>query len=276
VVGNSIIARMRVDAGPIHNGYVAMERSARGGGKWWTLAMVLSTIACGTMSILVFKQHREINHLQESVDGLHETMSANLNAQHDMQTNTVSMSKPINVSVPIDLSVKFARGMILMFSGDLYYIPADWALCDGTKGTPDLRGRFVRACTSSEVSGCDMHAWGDGSHSTNSSGIHQHGGATGGHAVTTEEMPKHRHEQGTRELSGNVYYDHGAPSSSYSDGFYRYRFANGHFIHPWTSTEGGGAAHTHRILAGGAHMHKFDPTPPYYSLAYIMFLGPSS
>ena len=35
------------------------------------------------------------------------------------------------------------RGMISMWSGDVTKIPSGWALCDGTNGTPDLRGRFV-------------------------------------------------------------------------------------------------------------------------------------
>jgi hypothetical protein len=34
-------------------------------------------------------------------------------------------------------------GMIAMWSGAVNTIPAHWALCDGTNGTPDLRGGFV-------------------------------------------------------------------------------------------------------------------------------------
>lgn len=35
------------------------------------------------------------------------------------------------------------RGAVIMWSGAIANIPAGWALCDGTGGTPDLRGRFV-------------------------------------------------------------------------------------------------------------------------------------
>jgi len=35
------------------------------------------------------------------------------------------------------------RGMITMWSGTMTNIPPGWALCDGTNGTPDLRGRFI-------------------------------------------------------------------------------------------------------------------------------------
>lgn len=34
-------------------------------------------------------------------------------------------------------------GTILPYVGDLNKIPHDWALCDGSNGTPDLRGRFL-------------------------------------------------------------------------------------------------------------------------------------
>ena len=33
--------------------------------------------------------------------------------------------------------------MIVAWSGSITTIPSGWGLCDGTRGTPDLRGRFV-------------------------------------------------------------------------------------------------------------------------------------
>ncbi len=38
---------------------------------------------------------------------------------------------------------KTTVGMIAMWDGWLSEIPPGWQLCDGTNGTPDLRGRFV-------------------------------------------------------------------------------------------------------------------------------------
>lgn len=35
------------------------------------------------------------------------------------------------------------RGVIVMWSGEASKVPDGWALCDGTQGTPDLRGRFI-------------------------------------------------------------------------------------------------------------------------------------
>jgi len=34
-------------------------------------------------------------------------------------------------------------GIIVIWSGAIVDIPAGWALCDGTNGTPNLRDRFV-------------------------------------------------------------------------------------------------------------------------------------
>lgn len=34
-------------------------------------------------------------------------------------------------------------GIIVMWSGAVGAVPAGWALCDGSNGTPDLRGRFI-------------------------------------------------------------------------------------------------------------------------------------
>lgn len=64
-------------------------------------------------------------------------------------------------------------GTIVDWSGASDNIPDGWALCDGTNGTPDLRGKFtLGAGPSYEV------------------------GATGGeekHTLTTAEMPSHTH-----------------------------------------------------------------------------------
>lgn len=45
------------------------------------------------------------------------------------------------------------RGMICMWSGSATAVPAGWALCDGTNGTPDLRDRFIVGAGSTYASG---------------------------------------------------------------------------------------------------------------------------
>ena len=41
-------------------------------------------------------------------------------------------------------------GVIVGWSGTVGSIPPGWQLCDGTKGTPDLRGQFIRGATTDE------------------------------------------------------------------------------------------------------------------------------
>lgn len=78
---------------------------------------------------------------------------------------TVFYPSPAGAAVP--------QGGIILWSGAVAAIPDGWALCDGTKGTPDLRGRFVVGAGSAYTVG-----------------------ATGGeasHALTVDEMPRHSH-----------------------------------------------------------------------------------
>ena len=37
----------------------------------------------------------------------------------------------------------FKKGMIILWSGSIASIPGGFALCNGSNGTPDLRGRFI-------------------------------------------------------------------------------------------------------------------------------------
>ncbi len=59
-------------------------------------------------------------------------------------------------------------GGIIMWSGSIGNIPAGWALCDGSNGTPDLRDRFIVGAGNSYAVGA-----------TGGSTSHNHGGATG-------------------------------------------------------------------------------------------------
>lgn len=70
-------------------------------------------------------------------------------------------------------------GLIAMWSGAASAIPDGWALCDGSNGTPDLRGKFA-------LGSSDKYAV----------------GATGGeetHTLTVNEMPSHNHSYKHRQ-----------------------------------------------------------------------------
>ena len=79
-------------------------------------------------------------------------------------------------------------GVIVMWSGSIANIPAGWALCDGTNGTPNLRDRFI-------VGAGNTYNPGD----------------TGGeafHRLTIAEMPRHEHSYNIGkggDYAGNVH-----------------------------------------------------------------------
>lgn len=54
---------------------------------------------------------------------------------------------------PITIPDSIPKGVIVMWSGTLATIPAGWALCDGTNGTPDLQDKFIRGATTTTLPG---------------------------------------------------------------------------------------------------------------------------
>ena len=103
-------------------------------------------------------------------------------------------------------------GMIMLWYGDLGDIPSGWTLCDGTNGTPNLRGQFVRgawgALAPGSTGGAETHvhnftgdghshdlASGDEIHDTPPEGIHEHHTSTDPASGTTDSgstLPPYR------------------------------------------------------------------------------------
>lgn len=78
-------------------------------------------------------------------------------------------------------------GGIIMWAGSASAVPVNWALCDGTQGTPDLRSRFIVGA-STDISVGQLGSSGMTSYPV---------GTTGGeeaHALQPPEMPSHTHD----------------------------------------------------------------------------------
>ena len=125
-------------------------------------------------------------------------------------------------------------GAIVLWSGAANRIPDGWVLCNGSNGTPDLRGKFV----------VGYHP-GDSDYNAP--------GKTGGetrHTLSKDEMPEHNHSYSFKGADLKLGWD----SDNY---FYD---ASGHYSDnnntKWTNNEGSGKSHENR--------------PPYYTLCYIM------
>ena len=139
-------------------------------------------------------------------------------------------------------------GGIIIWSGAANAIPTGWYLCDGSNGTPDLRGRFV----------VGYHN-GDGDYDVNDTG--------GAEVVTLTEsqIPSHYHYAFRSGNAGQLRNGSNLTSSNY----------------PGSGTGAGNLYETYNITArneipnvgrtsntGSTSSH--ENRPPYYALCYIM------
>lgn len=133
---------------------------------------------------------------------------------------------------------------------------AGWHICDGTHGTPDLRGRFILGASDGHVVG-----------------------STGGeatHILTAAEMPEHSH---TGTTSTNGEHSHSASWLYAWGGSDTWNY----FAKSYSNSPGRASGGSFTIGNAGNHNHTFTTNntgggaahnnmPPYYTLSYIMKL----
>lgn len=166
---------------------------------------------------------------------------------------------------PQDSSSKFAstewvnklipKGSIIMFNGLSSEIPKGWHICDGTEGTPNLTGKFIKASnTSGETDGKSTIQ-------ILEENMPKHTHTFVGNQVTTSESGAHTHTiRGKYGKSDNANDRNCLETGSETDLI--------------TTSQSG--AHTHTIdmsatqlsYQGGGKPIEFEPL--YYSLIYIM------
>lgn len=164
------------------------------------------------------------------------------------------------------------RGVIVMWSGLLSQLPEGWVLCDGTNGTPDLRDKFI-------VGAGREYTIGD----------------TGGAkevTLTVSQMPSHNHTMGkagshghtgSTSISGNHTHSYlcirDGNTSSGVGGSSAFRYDP--YVNRTTSSAGD-HSHSLSLNSAGSHTHTINNTgggqahenrPPYYALAFIMYIG---
>lgn len=150
----------------------------------------------------------------------------------------------IGLSGPEGPAASLPAGLISMWSGSIASIPAGWALCDGSSGTPDLRSKFLVGASAS--GGYAVGATGGATSDTPTILV-------ANHTLTESQMPAHSHPV----VSVGPPYENNTASGSGGS------FSNA----APTAATGGGGAHNHTATSSAV-----ATLPPYYALAFIMKL----
>jgi microcystin-dependent protein len=176
----------------------------------------------------------------------------------------------VDTSIPI--------GGIIMWSGTIATIPSNWKFCDGTNGTPDLRGRFVLSSgqgsgltnrTTGQTGGVETVTLTEQQMPAHTHGVSASSTDAGGHSHTASvKDPGHSHQEssGSSNVNGGPWYGWqpagGSPvvfTESKTTGISVSIDTQGTHNHTITVTEtskGSGTAH--------------ENMPPFYVLAFIM------
>lgn len=176
--------------------------------------------------------------------GMYHDLTRNITQnKNDLETH-----KAGNTHIP--------KGLISMWSGTIDTIPEGWALCDGEKGTPDLRNRFVMGASDNDV------------------------GETGGEnevTLTGDQMPPHKHSASTTSAGGHTHdYYHRQDDARLDTEEYMLDEEGEELGHWWkrnSTTIRPAGSHTHSVVIGKAGKGQaHENRPAYFKLAFIMKL----
>ena len=151
---------------------------------------------------------------------------------------------------------------IIMYSGLQADIPANWAICDGSNGTPNLTNKFVVAAASFDVG---TEEW-----RTSVDGTSKESGGAATKTLGTNELPSHTHgitdpgHQHTTNVDTGTLFHVGGVANAVNfggpGGYPGTAFNMDDAFTGITSTDG----------QSGTTGESFDILPPYYAIAYIM------
>ena len=227
------------------------------------LNKILFVIIIVLLCIILYKiYNKQENITSDSGKTLSDEALQNIASVYGNKDGTVSFN---------NLNAQNFRGIIVAWSGTIDKIPTGWALCDGTNGTPDLRGRFLRMLSKPGaaagyytepvylpgVNPIAQASQGSGNGSS-IAGLEKQSqivgdlkigslGGTDSYQLQIAEMPAHTHAT--------------LGATNYGDGGYTGGLRQGDFG-SWTANPA--------FYTGGSTGH--PSTPPYYVVAYIMKL----
>lgn len=169
---------------------------------------------------------------------------------------------------------------IIMWYGTLGSLPSGWQNCDGTNGTPDLRGSFPRGAGGAVAVGATGGS-ATASGSTGAGGGHTPTGLAASHVLTEAEMPAHSHKlwgdtsTATTDTSGLGASDAESVAGRTANVSNSFIALAGDDSAPLVETVGGDGGHTHTVAmdAVADHTHTLasvSTVPPFVGVYFIM------
>ncbi|MFD2563160.1 phage baseplate protein [Aquimarina rubra] len=178
---------------------------------------------------------------------LMNNLSSNPTLQEGGEASDRTIASQRAVKTYVD--TRLPKGLISMWSGN--EIPSGWALCDGTNGAPDLRGRFVVGLDKDKA---DYNTIGNK-------------GGDEKVALTKAQLPAHKHSGTTNESGNHRHTFVGAAKRGDGGG----TGSSNDYYKAFNRITAFGGVHTHSFATnetGGNQPH--ENRPPYFVLAYIM------
>ena len=172
-----------------------------------------------------------------------------------VEDSLVDGKRQIKIGIDIEkITLGSAQyGFIQDFYGNVNTIPRGWYICDGTNGTPDLRGMFVVGYDERDVEYDSVGKTGGLKNVTlTESQIPPHK-----HSGSTNESGEHTHRYSLITWGGYDSWNRGSNADSRAKGTTEPSGKHSHTLE--TTNTGGGQSHENR--------------PPFYTLLKIMFKG---
>ena len=151
-------------------------------------------------------------------------------------------------------------GMGILWYGAANAVPLGWLLCDGTNGTPDMRGKVPIGASGSRALGSTAGS-ANATGTTGLGGAHTPTGSIGGTALDSSQIPEHGHF--TAKAAGGTSINTTITATTVTDADtpfggdsqYRLRQRTGTADVGISSKVGSGAAHGHPLTLNAVDNH---------------------
>lgn len=192
--------------------------------------------------------------------GSSHSHSAASAGSHSHTVNNSDGRPPYYELAPIDADVGGANlkvGLICIWTGTIANIPADWELCDGNGGRPNLLTKFIRGVATAGTNPGGTSGDLTHTHTVQDAGNHTHTDSSAGSHRHTGSSATWSHWHGAKEsdTAGKVILARSYYGPSHSHGYLSYETHNDHSISYFS--------HSDHTYGTGSSL------PVYYEVAFI-------